>query len=318
MYRWQSLALAVVVCTLQPASADIPHKKTEPSAFDVVLERAAAIAAKDDWKEDGFSDIELDKSLAVVVGRLQAITKNSALKLPATFDSVKAVEEDADSNVGFLRKGLLVARRAKVSHASNSIILADESADVAFADNCLIIARGAVRIAHSQRCCVIAGHFIHSSHDGSPRPGNQGGNAGSILLAGAVVDISHASGTVVCAPVMAAISHANIVTFINTPNRLNQKWTSIADDSGVLPRAEPHNPLFGKLTITQVVPAASSSTRALVAAESAGGEVVIRIDRPLPATLAEAKGWQLVFVGDNFALFAKDDQLAGLYLDPIP
>lgn len=312
MNRWQPLALVVALCTLQTAWADIPHPKAEPSAFDIALERAGAIAAKEDWKRDGFSDSKLENALADLVGRLRTITKNDALKLPVAFDSVRAVEGDGDSKVGFLRGELFAAKRAKVAHARNSIILADESAEVSSADDCLIIARGAVRISHCRRCFVIAGHFIEAGHDGHARPGIQGGNTGSVFLSGAVVRIAHATGTVVCAPVTAAISRASDATFINTPNRLK----SIADDSGLLPRGEPYNPLLGKLTITQIVSVESSIERALVAAESEDGEVVIRIGKPLPAALQKAKGWQLVFVGENFALFAKDDQLAGLYVDP--
>jgi hypothetical protein len=246
--------------------------------------------------------------------------KNKSIALPVTFDSVRPANSRDGSTIAYLENGLFVTKRGKVSHAQKSIILTDESIEVSHAHNCLIIARGAVDVSHGSRNVILAGHFIHMSHDGHGDPRSPDGPSGSVLLSGSVVDVSHANDTIVCAPLAATMSFTTNAVFINSPNR-NISYESnshyITDESGTLPTVSSEHQLIDRLKITRIAPPDDSGSGALVATRHANVETVIRVGDAIPnATDDELQGWKLVFVGEGFALFAKDGQFAGAYIVP--
>jgi hypothetical protein len=317
MNRFLVILIAVVITMARPVLADVPNDGAKASPFDVVLQRAAETATSNDWTKDGWADMQLESSLSALLDRLQAITKNKNLKLPAKFDSVCPAISPDGSKIAYLTNGLFVTKRGKVSHAHDSIVLADESIDIGHARNCLIIARGAVNVGHGRRNLIIAGHFAHTSHDGHPDPRNPGGPNGSVLIAGSIVDVSHANDTIVCAPRAATISFSTNGIFINSPNRNiahERNSTYLTDDSQTLPKAFPKQPMIDKLKVTQIVSPDDNGNGAFVATKHTDVETGIRIGDVIPNATGELKGWKLVFVGDGFALFAKDGQYAGAYI----
>ncbi|MEZ6055946.1 MAG: hypothetical protein R3C01_04510 [Planctomycetaceae bacterium] len=319
MNRFRLIMLAAVIAMPRPMLAELPQDDAKPSPFDTVMQRAAQAAASSEWTKDGWADMQLESALSVLMADLQQITKNENIKLPTTFDSVRPAISRDGSNIAHLKKGLFVTKRGKVSHAHNSIILADESIDISHARNCLIIARGAVDVGHGGGNVIIAGHFIHSSHDGQPDPRDPEGAGGSVLLSGSNVDVSHANDTITCAPLAATMSFATNCIFINTPNRNishERDSTYLTDKSRRLPTVLPKPQLIDKLIITKIVPPDDAGNGAQVATKQAGVETIIRIGDAVPSATAELEGWELVFIGDGFALFAKDGQYASAYMDP--
>jgi hypothetical protein len=166
------------------------------------------------------------------------------------------------------------------------------------------------------------------SHDGSPGarafgPGGPGpggfaaaaaaGNEGSLLLAGNLLDVSHAYRSVVSSPGLVRVSHAHGVAFLDSPqsdiaNENNcQRVPAPAGRLALTPPGEP-NPLDGKLTVTQVV-GGDDPTLAMAVIAHGGVELVVRLGaaitdgqgKPLPVL----EGWTLSFVGDRFALFTR-------------
>ena len=298
------------VATLQ-AAVDDNNAKAVP--FDVVLQRVAKATKSNDWTKDGWSDLQLESSLTALLDRLHEITKKKNMELPVEFDSVRPAKSHDGSRISYLTNELFVTKRGTVSHAQDSIILADESIEVSHASNCLIIARGTVDIGHGTGNLIIAGYFAHTSHD---RPDTRKPDApkGSVLIAGAVVDVSHAYDTIVCAPLAATISHSTNVIFINSPNRNishEHNSTYLTDDSQTLPTVFAVHPMINKLKVTRIVQ--DSLNGAYVETRHAG---VIRIGHDIPNATDELKGWKLVFVGEECALFAKDGQYAGTGIVP--
>ncbi len=319
MNRFRLILIAVLIAMPRPVLADLPQDNTKPSPFDTVLERAAEAAASNDWTKDVWADMQLEASLSVLMDKLQKKTNNKNIKLPVTFDAVRPAISRDGSKIAHLNSGLFVTKRGTVSHAHDSIILADESIAVSHARNCIIIARGAVDVGHGGGNVIIAGHFIHTSHDGHPDPQNAGGPHGSVLISGSVVDVAHANDTLACAPLAATMSFATNGIFINAPNRNishERNSTYLTDESRALPTSSPKHQLIDKWKITQIVPPDDAGNGALVATKHGDVETVIRIGDALPNATAELEGWQLVFVGDGFALFANDGQYASAYIAP--
>jgi len=301
-----SFFLIFIVITF-PAFLETAHAQEKTSPFDMVMQRAGDISAKTNWRLDGWKDIELESSLSLLMKKIQAITKNKNITLPVSFDSVNPSFDN-----GHLKNSLVVTKLGKISHAKDSIIIADENIKVSHAQNCLIIARGAVDVSHGSQNVIIAGHYIHVSHDGNSRRKATEGLDVSILLSGSVVDVSHAKKTIVCAPVAAKISHARDVTFINSPNlNLSRDQNSIhlIDDSSILPDNSEKDEWIDTLTITQVVPPGSRQ-QALVVVNNTGSEMLMRLGDTIPQAKGKQIGWKLVFVSNEFVMLKKNGNYA--------
>jgi hypothetical protein len=246
-----------------------------------------------------------------------------------------------------VRQVLQVSGDGNVGFADASVFLVDGSIRIAFANDCVIIASGAVEVSHGRRNVIVAGHYIHTSHDGNPRPraiGPAGPNAaaggpnagaaaapnppggeGSLLVSGRVIDVSHATGTILSAPGVVRVSHAQDATFINSPDvqtshQDNCRGVNVAP----LPLAPPllRNPLEGKLKVSQVVRGDDSRRGAMVVIEHQGVEVAVRPGAPVRDgkgdPLPGLEGWSLSFVGDDVAIFSHGTDLASFYVPTKP
>ena len=317
MNRICLILIGALITIARPILANPPQE--DPSLAERVVQRAAEATTSDDWTEGDWDDEQLESWLSAVIDDVQRITKNNNIELPTTFDDVRPAISPDGSHIAHLNNGLFVTKRGTVSHAHDSIIIADESIEVSHAHNCLIIARGAVDVGHGRGNVIIAGHCIHTSYDGYPEVQNPVGSNGSVLICGSVVDVAHAKNTIVCAPQAATMSFTRDVTFINSPNRNvshERDSTYLTDDSGILPTNSPKHPMIDELKITRIVPPDDSGNGAMVTTEHTDEATEIRIDEAIPGATAELEGWKLVFVGEGFALFAKDGQFASAYITP--
>lgn len=286
------------------------YEEKSLSPFNVTLQRVKEISLSEDWKVTGWIDQELRSSLSQQLKVIQELTKNHEIKLPVTFDSVSPTIGQKSR----LKNNLFVTEKGKISYADNSIIIANESIHISHANNCIVLARGAVSIGHGTQNIVVAGHYINLGHDRNKSPNY------SIYISGSTIDISHAQGTIVCAPSAIKISHAKNVTFINPPENIDisheKDSRQFIDKSRSLPTKSDIHDLTNTIEITQVV-SHRNSKYSLVVLKHDDIETIMRINQTFKNSDNEATGWKLVFIDDDFALYEKDDQYASAYI-PLP
>jgi hypothetical protein len=153
------------------------------------------------------------------------------------------------------------------------------------------------------------------------RPPSQG----SLLVSGGSIDVSHATGTVVCAPELVKISHANGVTFVNSPRRdvSHQADCDEAEIAGLrlAPAAARQNPLGERLTLKQAARAGAAGGRAVF--QWGGAEVVFQLGGDARdgngRVVPELEGWKLTFVtrdSEGFALLSRGREDAAYLTNP--
>lgn len=327
-HRAAFFILAVVTGLATPylsATSVVPIQGERPTenALDALLERIRLVAAADEWQKPGWRDDVLESGVVKLYEQLQRAAKKDPLTLPVGFREVRPRKPNVEGReLPFLSNELHIAKHVVVSHAKRSILLADGNLRVSFAHDCIIIARGAVSIAHGSGNFVAAGHYVHTSHDGNAPPdGKRERPAGSLLLSGAVLDVSHAKGSICMAPQAVRISFAAEVTFMNSPNvevSHEKNCTRLGDAKTPLASGPRKNPLAGKFKITQLVKPNDAGQGALVVLERNGIESVVRLGAEIAdgqgKTISALAGWKLSFVGEDFALFSKGHEDAGFYL----
>ena len=278
--------------------------------FDTLLERVALAAVGDAWQKPGWKDPILERGLADLVTQVQRATQHEGVKLPVAFGDVqpKGPAELRRPQQG----GLCVLKGGSLAHLHRSILLVDGSVRVGFAKDCLIVARGAVEIAHGQRNVVLAGHYVHTSHDGDLRTGADG----SLLMSGAVLDVSHSNGSVCSAPARVDVSFARGTTFVNSPTvNLSHDKGSRKVEGAKLPLAPAgrQHALQSKVKVTQVVPPNDAGQGALAVVDRDGAEVIVRPDVDIKG-IPELAGWKLSFVARDFALFSRGPEDVGFHV----
>jgi hypothetical protein len=306
------------------APADVAIEKEQAPAFDSLMERVRRARESGDWKQPGWKDAELERSLDRLVEGMKAASGRRDFSAGAAFADVR-VAGPAGAPPGRAKGEILVVKDLHVPFADGSIILSDGSVKVSHATGCTIIARGVVQVSHGRGNLIVAGYFADVSHDASS-PGRPGGAAtGSVIVAGQRIDVSHANGSVLWSPGSVRVSHAGGVTFVSCPDvqtshENNCQRVELGDAEGlaqVLPRPGP-NPLEDKLKITQVVPS-SDPRKASVLFDHGGVEVAARIGAEVRGADGKVidglQGWTLSCVGDDYALFASETGMAGFIVD---
>ena len=288
----------------------------EPASFDDLLERVRLAAGAKDLPHRGWKDPVLQRGLEQLVQQVTQAANRPDLVLPVTPADMQ--DTTAEPKARELIPGTVwVGRGGSVGFATRAIILADGSVDVGFANECVIIARGAVEIAHGAKNVVLAGQFIHVSHDGNNVGGPPDEPAPSLLMSGGTIDVSHAHATLCAAPSLVRISHANGVTFLNSPNleTSRQNNCALVNAANITLGPRPAaNPLAGELTVLRVTHNDDHSKRS--ATVDVNGTPV---DVPLGGVVRDAAGkvvpefadWPLVFVCEDFALFSNGREDAG-------
>ena len=285
----------------------------DATTFDALTESIGRVADSGEWKRPSWKPAGLHRGLSKLVEQLKRATGRADLELPVEPADVRPPEEGNEKN-RILPGSLVVCRDASIGFVARSIILADGDVSVAFANECVIVARGAVEISHGSRNVVLAGQFIHVSHDGNAPIGGaraRPGSNGSVLVCGGYVDVSHATGTIVSAPLGVDISHATGVTFLDSPvQNVSHRHNCVDVKAGELemaPRPKA-NPIETRVTLSRIAGSDDDRTRRFVVIKDGGAEVVIRPGQELHNSkggpLAGLEGWKLKFVADGFALFS--------------
>ena len=307
--------LAQVPASTAPATAPAEGAAAAP-AFEQVLDRVRQAASNRDWEKHGWSDAVLHQWLEDLVEHVDRATDGSVpAGLPVTFEHVEPIREADAAELPRLEGALLVTRGIKLVSADRSILIVDGNVRVSHCNGCVIVARGAVDISHGRGNIVIAGHFIHVSHDGRSTPARpirrdaDGGIAmeltepGSLLVSGSTVDVAHAHGSIVVAPDLARISHANACTFINSPTLEvpnNHGGVAILDEK--FPNVRPSvHPLGKSITVRWVVPSKGAVF------DLRQKRYVAEVGKPITdesgAAVAELEGWTVSFADDGYVLF---------------
>ncbi len=292
----------------------------EAAPFQAIMHRAGELTAADGITAREWNDLQLEKPLAEIMGQIRKLTgrdnqsrvaeiihglseENKGFARLAKFRNTKLV-----LSTGHLSNSFFITRKGEISHASNSVIIADESIDVGHANHCLIIARGVVKVGHGNQNIVLAGHYADIAHDRN----------NSIIIAGFMADISHINNSVVCVPGRVEISHADQVVFINPPADIEisheQNSQKIIDKTGILPLSAVKSDLFDNLQITQIV-THRLSKYALAVIKVKGREMLMRIGDTVVNPDDITDGWRLIAVEDNFVLYGKDGQYASAYIN---
>ena len=289
--------------------------------FDEAIKAVRDAAKSGDWRKPAWKDPAIALMLEGLIDQTRQATGEKELKVPVDFADVKPLEGNQVQRI----TGALIVAAGDFSgaSASKSIILVDGNAKIPFADHCVIIARGAVYVAHGSANTIVAGHYITVSHDGNIRPGDAPSR--SLLFSGGVLDIAHAKRTICSAPDLVAISHANGVTFLNSPNVKAGQGREVPnqsiDNAKLLSAPAPlANPLLGKLKVTQVVKGNDAGRGTMAVLDHAGVEIVARPAAPIKdgagKVLDGLDGWTLSFVADDFALFTNGTQDAAFHIKP--
>lgn len=340
----RSLATAAIcVCLAGPLVGPVrgadPPAAPAPAAtagtrrlsFEQLVERIRRAEATGDWRREGWTDPIIAQGLDLLVTEADRATPNHDVKLPVPLAGLAPA--GGGGGVPMVQKALLVGRDISVSHASGCVLLADGNARVAFAEGCVIVARGAVYIAHGRRNVVVAGQYVHSSFDGDPgRMAGGGEVAGSLLVSGGVVDVSHAFDSVCSAPGLVRIGNAYRVAFLDSPNvKAGTAGAAAAARRGGAPAgpdmienaklslAPPAavNPLDGVVRVTQVIYRDDPKECSAVV-DADGVEVVVRPGAEVKdgrgQVVRGAQGWRLSFIGPDFALFSDGRRDAGFFV----
>lgn len=220
---------------------------------------------------------------------------------------------------------LLLAGGGTIRELHNSILLVDGTIDVSFASSSLIIATGGVEIAHGSENIVIAGHYLHVSHDGSFDPSNKATKRkSSLLLSRNIIDVSHATRSVVSTPGKLSIAHAHRVVGVNIVNSdisFRNDMTDVASERFSISL----NP-FTNLVSNEVLYYPPTSTED----DYATGELCFASETPfiLPASkivsdccgtvTRNLSGWKQVGAFNYSLFFSRNGEVAEVKVEPEP
>jgi len=311
---WVALSALLIIAPLQadvpreidPAGAAIKHDQIK---FSVLIDHISAAAKSGDWQQAGWSDSAIDSAINEWAHQAALLTGQARPDLPARLAGLNIGQANG---CRFAQAFYIASGNVSLSFVDKSVILVDGNAKISFAFDCIVVARGAVEISHGDRNVVMAGHFIHVSHDGNHKPGEM---QGSLLMSGAVLNISHASGSVCAAPQMVQIGHSRGVTFADSPNvdagmskEAANKHLVGLDIIAAPPRAE--NSLEGKLKIIQTVKANDAGVGAMAVVNYNGAQLPVRLGERINdangKAIAGMERWRLSFVAEDYALFSTD------------
>ena len=289
--------------------------------LDALFARVRRAAASDDWRQPGWRDPELDAELAAIVQQAGQTSTPATLVVPVRFGNLNVHDKgDAQPNLsGELY--VIAGQHAYIGYVNNSIVLADGDVEIGYADDSVVLARGAARLSHINGCVIIAGHYLKVASDGlfaRSRPGWRG----SLLYSGSVLTVAHADGSICRVPRGMRVSHAQGVTFMDSPlldisgETACRRVRRVRFNVLAVPRP---NPLADTITVT-----ASTRTddqrargRATAVLSATGEELTLRpravITNARGIPVPALQGWTASVIDRNFVLLSDGKQEAEFY-----
>lgn len=295
-------------------------QQLSPVRLEPILARVRAIAANDDWKKKDWSDPELDSLLTRFVGRVRKVTDIKHLRLPIGFDEVHAVQDGTPPFYSSMGEGrrLLVIRGGRVIGMKRGILLVDGSIEVHNAEDSIIIATMSVNVSSGNRNVVMAGQYVGASSDGSDDYSKH--LSGSLLVSGAVLNVSHSYGSVCAAPDLIQASSARGAVLLNAKEKPESRkgresFRDVQTDELILAFGGGDNPLKDKLVITGVAIYGKRNEKILFELPDGTGPYVGRLNAPLTRPdgmeIESLKGWRLrTALSSSYFLFEKEKQVA--------
>lgn len=306
--KLRCLLISLLCCgwTVAASAGDIERDPPPADSLQFVLNRIHAHAASDAWKENGWSDPQLEAWIEKLLKQLSATTGKDLKPMVKLKDTKPAGEMDT-----VLRGALRIGKNVKHSIVQDSIVLADGTAELSTVRNSIVIARSAVTATSTDGSLIIAGRYFRVSSDRVAA----GAAPGSVLLSRGYGEINFARGTILCAPLgldVAAVAENAI--YVNCkPRQAPPQDTGRAVNGPPLPLGEPpHSALEKQLELLGQMTAPPG-----VLFRFQGRRLFAEKDQPIVdergQAVKELAGWTLSHVDLRMALFVNGDQEACLF-----
>ena len=250
------------------------------------------------------NDDDLDKELLQqTLEQLHAVLGEAVgkeeFRVPASFEELTPQEPDT-----FIRNGLVVASKGRISSLRDSIVLANVAINVSSAQNSIIIARAGVDISSPRNCLIIAGYDVRVSSA-----------TDCVILSGQTLDASISRDCVLAAtqPLRLSIAKGGTVVNSQLAREPSRDPPAMVKTEGLVLRDEaPENPLADKIQVTY-----ASGDVVLFKRANGGGEIVARMDKPVEhpdgGLIEELEGWQACHVSrSRQAIFTDGKRFAAM------
>jgi len=243
--------------------------------------------------------------LQVLMNRLLTLLRQASgddfLHLSADFKQLERLESDAQT----LQDNLVIGDAVTARHAQGSIILADSVADIDRAKDCIILARVAARIDVAQNCLIVSGFDAELSI-----------SQNSMIFSNGVLKITRDQGSILGATDSIRLSFAGRGTRIVESDgykQISQGGSSSLEVADlILQESESENPIQDKFFILNV----RAGKASVKLHQDDSPDIVAIIDQDIlnddGTPVADLQGWQLAYVGRNFAVFSDGSQYCRL------